>query len=85
MSFVVRWSKTALQSLKRLDKKIAKRIIRKVEEIKTNPFRYVKKLKGLPFYTLRVGNYRVIMAIEFKKLIIFVIEVEHRRRVYEGF
>ena len=82
MSFQVKWTETALRSLKKLDKKTAKRIIEKVERIKENPFLYVKKLKGFPLYSLRVGKYRVILAIEFKKLVIFIVEMEHRKRAY---
>jgi len=82
MSFQVKWTETALNSLKRLDKKIIERIMEKVERIKENPFLYVKKLKGVPLYSLRVGKYRVILVIEYKKLVIFVIEVEHRKKVY---
>ena len=83
MSFEVKWTETALKSLKKLDKKSIKRIIEKVEGIKENPFLYVKKLKGIPLYSLRVGKYRIILSIEFKKLVIFVIEVEHRKKVYK--
>ena len=82
MSYEVRWTKTALNSLKRIRREDAERIINKVEEIKHNPYKYVKKLRGLPFYSLRVGKYRVILVIEAKKLVIFVLEVEHRRSVY---
>ena len=83
MTYEVRWTKTALKSLKKIGRNDAERIINRVEEIKQNPFKYVKKLKGLPFYTLRVGRYRVILVIETGKLVVFVLEVESRRRVYK--
>ena len=83
MSFIVRWTDTALRSIEKLDKITAKRIIKKIEEIKNNPFYYIKKIKGFPLYSLRVGKYRIILSIEFKKLLIFVIAVEHRKKVYK--
>jgi len=83
MNFEVKWTETALRALKKLDKKIVKKIIKKVEEIRSNPFFHIKKLKGFPLYSLRIGKYRVILSIEFKNLVIFVIEVEHRKKVYK--
>ncbi|OPY24785.1 MAG: Plasmid stabilization system protein [Methanomethylovorans sp. PtaU1.Bin073] len=50
-----------------------------------DPKAHVKKLKGSPkspLYSLRIGEYRVIMSIDGDKLIIFVIEVGHRSVIY---
>jgi len=83
MSYVVRWTKTALRSLKKLDKRDAEKIINRVEEIKSDPFKYVKKLKGLPFYSLRVDRYRVILVIEARKLVVFVLDIAPRKKAYK--
>jgi len=73
MKYEVKWTKTSLDQLKKLDKNIAKRVMDKVEEITKNPFNFVKKLKQFNLFRLRVGDYRVIMSIENKKMIIFVL------------
>ena len=83
MSFKLKWTETAVKSLKKFDKKDVERIVKKVEKIKENPFRFIKKLKSLPFYSLRIGNFRVLMIIDFSNSVIFVIEVEHRKRIYK--
>lgn len=52
------------------------------------PWRKVKKLKGLgdtPIYSLRVGNYRIILTIEMDIMVIFVLEIHHRKNVYRNF
>ena len=65
-----------------LDKNISARIISKVESIKENPFHFVHHLSGVTLYSLRVGDYRVILDIEKQKMVIFVVKIGHRRKVY---
>ena len=73
MKYEVKWTKTSLDQLKKLDKNITKRVMDKVEETTKNPFNFVKKLKQFNLFRLRVGDYRVIMSIENKKMIIFIL------------
>lgn len=42
----------------------------------------VKRLKGLPFYRLRVGDYRVVF--DENGVILNIIKVGHRSDVYKG-
>jgi mRNA interferase RelE/StbE len=52
-----------------------------------HPRSHVKKLKGqqdTPLYSLRVGRYRVILAIEDDIMVIFVIEVGDRSTIYRN-
>jgi len=53
-----------------------------LERIRTNPWRYVKKLVDDPGYRLRVGDYRVILDIDGRRLLILVIKIGHRKNVY---
>jgi mRNA interferase RelE/StbE len=85
MKYEVRWTDTSLKQLEKLTKNVARRIIEKVESISKNPFMFVKKLKGFDLYRLRVGDYRVIMSIEKKKIIIFVLDVGHRSVIYRNY
>ncbi|MGI0141821.1 MAG: type II toxin-antitoxin system RelE family toxin [Candidatus Micrarchaeales archaeon] len=82
MSYQVTWSQRSRTDLEALDNKISKRIIAKVESIKEQPFSYVKHLVGVPLYSLRIGDYRVIMDIKNKEMVIFVIKIGHRSKVY---
>ena len=55
--------------------------------ISEDPQRQIKKLKGqsMPLYSFRVGDYRVIMLIERTSMVIFVIEISHRKNVYRDY
>jgi mRNA interferase RelE/StbE len=85
MKFEVKWTEASLRQLEKLDKSIAKRIVDKVESASEDPFTYVQNLKGFGLYRLRVGDYRVIISIERKKMIVFVLEVGHRSVIYRKY
>ena len=82
MTYQVLWSDKARKNLQGLDKKISIRITAKVESIKEQPFSYVKHLVGVPLYSLRVGDYRIIMDVKNKQMLIFVVRIGHRKGVY---
>jgi mRNA interferase RelE/StbE len=83
MSFVVLWPEDVRKQLSKMERKIADRIVSKVESIRNNPFLFVAKIKDSDFYRLRVGDYRVIMSIDRGKMVILVIEIGHRRNIYK--
>ena len=85
MSYEVRWTETSLEQLGKLQKNIAQRIVNKIEGVKSNPFLYAEKLTGIDLFKLRIGDYRVIMSIESGKMIIFVLEVGHRKKIYRSY
>jgi mRNA interferase RelE/StbE len=84
MKYEIKWSDTAVKQLQKLEKKTIRSIINKVEKTSGNPFRFVKKLRGLDLYSLRIGHYRVILKIEGRKMVIFVVEVGHRKKIYKS-
>lgn len=55
----------------------------------TDPKKHLKQLKGAsnppPLYSLRSGDYRVVLSIIDDLLVIHVIAVGHRSRVYRRF
>lgn len=80
--YTVDFSKDAEKQFDKLPKEIQERIINSLERIKIRPYSYVLRLVGSPYYRLRVGDYRIILDIKDNKLIIFVIEMGHRKEVY---
>ena len=84
MAFKIIWTNSAEKDLDKLEHFIIKRIIKKIDKLIYNPFEQnIKKLIALPYYRLRVGDYRVIFDIQQNKLIILIINVEHRKKVYK--
>lgn len=85
MKYKVLWTRTSLKQVEKLDKKTATRIIDKVDDVSEDPFLFVKKIAGFDLYRLRVGDYRVIMSIQKNKMIIFVLQVGHRGKIYKKY
>ena len=81
MDYEIDLSITAKKELDSLEKENAIRILKKLREIKYNPFHYVKRLVGSELYSLRVGDYRILMIIINNRL--FITRIGHRSKVYE--
>ncbi|MBM3910065.1 MAG: type II toxin-antitoxin system RelE/ParE family toxin [Thaumarchaeota archaeon] len=85
MVWQIKWSKTAEKQISKIDIKNAQRIVTRLEEIADDPYAHTEKLAGFDLRKLRVGNYRVILGIEGQKMIIFVVEVGHRSKIYKNY
>ena len=70
--------------LRKLPKHMVPKVLRRIEELSTNPFpRGVVKLTGAErLYRLRVGVYRVVYEVDAKSKRIVVHYVRHRREAY---
>ncbi|MFH1521802.1 MAG: type II toxin-antitoxin system RelE/ParE family toxin [archaeon] len=76
--------KPAKKQLKKLPQEIQIRILKTLERIRVRPHYFIKRLTGSPYYRLRVGDYRIILDIQNKKLIIFVLELGQRKNIYKS-
>lgn len=85
MAYDILFSKKALRDLKNLPGSIASRIVDDLDSIREAPYSHVKAVKGTPYHSHRIGKYRVIMEIVDEKLIIHVINVGHRSKVYRDY
>jgi mRNA interferase RelE/StbE len=86
--YSVVYTPAARKDLKKLPHEVAQKVYSAVKQIRDDPYSHVKKLKAsptTPFYSLRVGEYRVVMTIENQQLVIFVIEIGHRSRIYRKY
>jgi mRNA interferase RelE/StbE len=82
--YKVTWTEKAFKQLRKLPRVIAKTIFKKVDELKENPRDAgVKKLVGQLYYRIHVGDYRVIFDIKDKELVILILEVGHRKNIYD--
>ncbi|MBU0459966.1 MAG: type II toxin-antitoxin system RelE/ParE family toxin, partial [Nanoarchaeota archaeon] len=62
---------------------LKQRIINTLERIRIRPYPHVKKLVGCPYFSLRVGDYRIILEIVEGKALILVVEIGHRKNIYK--
>jgi mRNA interferase RelE/StbE len=76
-------SKKAKQQLIKLPKEMQKRISAVIERLKIRPYHLAKRKQGTPLYRVRAGNYRLIIEIRNKELIIYVIEMGPRKNIYK--
>ena len=81
--YIISFSKTAEKQFKKLNKELQKRIVSSLERIKFRPYHHIKKLVKKPYFSLRAGDYRLILDIQEGKLIILVIEIGHRKDIYK--
>lgn len=69
--------------LKQLDLPVAQRILRKLDEIKSDPLRTMKRLKGSDIFSLRVGDYRVYARAFTAQRTLDFLRAGHRRNIHD--
>jgi len=80
--FKIKWGEKTLSYLDNLGFLLSKRIIKKVDNLKENPFsKNIKRLKGIDVYRLRIGDYRVLFEID--KDLIKILKIGHRKNIYK--
>jgi len=72
----------AIEFLRKLDKKLAKRIWDKVLSAKADPHHFFERLTDRNDYKLRVGDYRVIADIDDSLERIEITLIGHRKNIY---
>ncbi len=74
----------AEKDIRALPGSVAERVRRGLERLAESP-RLGKPLHGglVPFWSYRVGDYRVVYEIRDEELIVLVVMLGHRREIYE--
>jgi mRNA interferase RelE/StbE len=76
--------KNAEKQLAKIPAPYFNRIVKAIEDLANNPRPHgYKKLTGRTGYRIRIGDYRVIYNIEDKVLFVYVIDIGHRKNIYE--
>lgn len=88
MVWQIEFSQTARRQIRRIDKLWQSRILRYLDETiapRADPRSLGKPLRGDKhgFWRYRVGDYRIICQHEDNALIILVVALGHRSRVYD--
>jgi mRNA interferase RelE/StbE len=82
--YTLAWRTAARKDLKRLDRQVAARILRRLAALADDPRPPgVTHLSGYDdLWRIRVGDYRIVYTIEDDRLIITVVHVAARGQVY---
>ncbi len=88
MAWTIRYTETALKQLRKVDRPTARRLLDFLDErvaAQADPRSQGKALHGASLAGLwryRVGDYRIICAIQDATLVVLVVQIGHRREVY---
>jgi len=82
--YAVVFARSARKELQRLDPQVARRILKTIEALLTNPRPPgVAKLEGArDLWRIRVGEWRVVYRISDPDRLVDIVTVRHRRDVY---
>jgi mRNA interferase RelE/StbE len=81
--YSVEFLPSAARAVAKLDRAVQRRVARRIDRLATDPYADAAKLRGADdVWRVRVGDYRVLYAIEDERLVVLVIKVAHRRDVY---
>ncbi|OGI15168.1 cytotoxic translational repressor of toxin-antitoxin stability system [Candidatus Micrarchaeota archaeon RBG_16_49_10] len=84
MTYSVEFSDLAFKQLKKLEKETQTKVISALERCRIRPYDHVKKVVGTDYYRLKAGKYRVLMRIDGKRLVVFVVAVAYREKIYKN-
>lgn len=80
--YSVEFSETAEKQFNKLEKTVQFRVVNVLERIKIRPYHFIKRKEGTNYFIARVGEHRVILGIDDIRKIIFVLEIGHRKNIY---
>ncbi len=76
------FSELAAEKFRKLDRGVRDRIAKKLRAVAEDPRRFLTRLASVEAYRLRVGDYRVIVDVDWEREIVHVLTLGHRSTVY---
>jgi len=84
--FELEYSNQATNFLKRADKILTRRLVKKLEELRMDPVPHdAKVIHGYQekLFRVRVGDYRVLYEVDYPANVIGIVVIDKRSKVYE--
>lgn len=81
--FKVEYNSNSIKFLKKSEKKNAKRIMKKIDGVRKDPFRYLEHYEGDSCYKLRIGDFRALIDVDLKEKNLHVRVLDKRGRIYK--
>ncbi len=76
------FSELAAAKFRKLDRPVREHIAKKLHDVAGDPRRHLTRLASVDAYRLRVGDYRVIVDVDWEREIVHVLTLGHRSTVY---
>lgn len=73
----------AAARLRKLDPPIRDRIVKKLDKASGDPARFLERLVAVDSYKLRVGDYRVVLDVDWPGKTLYVLTLGHRSVIYD--
>ena len=83
--FKIIFSNEAEKFLKKIDKDLAKKIVKIIEELEKNPKKFPYKKLSNGDYRIRSGDIRISYSINKKELLIVIIKIGYRKNFYKNY
>ena len=88
MAWTIKYDPRVLKDMKKLDKTVQLQILNYFDDriaLSDDPRSFGKPLKSIfsGLWRYRIGNYRAICRIEDEMLVILVVRIAHRSKVYD--
>ena len=71
MTYSVKLHPKVNKFIKKAEKELSERILKKLRELKEEPFRFLEHYEGDDFYKLRIGDYRALIDVDKSRKICF--------------
>ena len=85
MAYQVEFTAAAHRQFRKLTPEVQRRLAPAIDSLAEDPRpASAKKLSGVELWRIRVGDYRVIYALDDGKLTVLVVRLGHRREVYDA-
>ena len=85
MSYSIEWEGDSWDELNALSQDISLRIYEKIEDVKQNPEHFLERLKSMPEFKIRIGDYRVILLWIKNEQKLKIQAVGHRKSIYKRY
>jgi len=83
--YYIEYSEEARENIKKFPKNIQERIIRAIEQrlsfAPENGKPLIKEWKG--HRRIRTGDYRIIYKINEERIIVYIVDIDHRKNIYD--
>lgn len=76
-------AKEAANFIRKLQKKDADMVLGKIDSIRENPFRFLKRLQGDKLWRLRIADFRAICDVVVSNNKIIVLRIGKRENIYD--
>ncbi len=76
------FSELAAEKFRKLDRAVRDRVAKKLRDVAEDPRRFLTRLASVEAYRLRVGDYRVIVDVDWDHEIVHVLTLGPRSTVY---